>query len=218
IFAGATGWALHMDEASRQGVLAISALPVVLQVGCLLLLHSLMQYWLHRAGHQWAVLWRLHRIHHTDTMLDATTGLRHHPLESVVEYIPLLCLILILTPSAAGVLGFLALNIAFALFTHMNPACLPARLDRALAHFIMTPRLHRLHHSTWQPETDTNYGNILVIWDRLFGTFLAAPDNVRAGFLLGLDSFPAQQAQDPFALIASAFLPADPAGETAKRD
>lgn len=73
----------------------------------------------------------------------------------------------------------------------------------------MTPRLHQLHHSTFQPETGTNYGNVQVIWDRLFGTCLAAPDSARASFALGLDEFSTAGAQDPVLLIAAPFLAPD---------
>jgi sterol desaturase/sphingolipid hydroxylase (fatty acid hydroxylase superfamily) len=218
LFAAAIAWLTRADATPTQGVLSIGTLPIAVQIPLFLLAQSFVQYWLHRAGHQMAVLWSLHRIHHTDTTLDATTGLRHHPFESMVDYIPALGLTLILTPSAAGILGFFLLGFAFALFTHINPAWVPARLDRALSSVIMTPRLHQLHHSTWQPETDTNYGNILVIWDRIFGTYLPAPDTPRAGFALGLDTFPAQKAQDPFLLIASPFLGPDLRDGTATRD
>jgi sterol desaturase/sphingolipid hydroxylase (fatty acid hydroxylase superfamily) len=209
VFAAAIAWLTRTDAAAAQSAFGIGAWPVAAQIVALLITQGFLQYWVHRFGHQIPVLWRLHRVHHTDTHLDATTGLRHHPLESLVDYVPFLALTLIVAPSAAGVLGYFLLGFAFAVFTHIDPNWVPARLDRALSLVIMTPRLHQLHHSTWQPETDTNYGNILTVWDRVFGTYLPAPATPRAGFALGLQEFPPTRAQDPFLLIASPFLAAD---------
>jgi sterol desaturase/sphingolipid hydroxylase (fatty acid hydroxylase superfamily) len=154
-------------------------------------------------------LWSWHRIHHTDTQLDATTGLRHHRFESMLDYLGFLLPVLLLAPSAAAVLGYFLLSIAFAMFTHVPPGWLPEPVDRALSRVVMTPRLHRLHHSTWQPETDTNYGTVLTIRDRLFGTYLAAPAVPRPGFAVGLEEFPVTKAQDPFLQLAAPFLAAD---------
>jgi sterol desaturase/sphingolipid hydroxylase (fatty acid hydroxylase superfamily) len=209
LFAAAIAWLTWVDSTTSTTHGPMGSLPVLAQMGVLLIGHGFVQYWLHRAGHRVPLLWTWHRIHHSDTRLDATTGLRHHPIESVLEYIAFLSLTVALAPTAAGVLGYFILNIAFAMFTHSPPAWLPARLDRALASMIMTPRLHQLHHSRWRKETDTNYGNILVVWDRLFGTYLAAPDSVRPGFALGLDEFPQKTAQDPFLQMASPFIPID---------
>jgi sterol desaturase/sphingolipid hydroxylase (fatty acid hydroxylase superfamily) len=209
LFAAAIAWLTRVDTATVIAPSPITALPWTLQVAVMLMAHSFVQYWVHRAGHQIPLLWGWHRIHHTDTQLDATTGLRHHPFESMLDYLAFLLPVLLLAPSAAGVLGYFILSIAFAMFTHFPPHWLPAKWDRAISYVLMTPRLHQLHHSTWQPETDTNYGNVLNIWDRLFGTFLAPPPVPRAGFALGLEEFPVKKAQDPFLQLASPFLAAD---------
>jgi sterol desaturase/sphingolipid hydroxylase (fatty acid hydroxylase superfamily) len=189
---------LHIGEAA-----------VIVQMAALLAMHSFLQYWVHRAGHQIPILWALHRIHHSDTTLDATTALRHHPLESIIDYAAIAVPILVFAPSAQGLLAYMLFLIGFSFFVHMDPALLPERLDRALARVVMTPRLHRLHHSTYQPETDTNYTNVLVIWDRLFGTFLAPTPHPRAGFRLGLDAVSPKAARDPFLQMAEPFLRAD---------
>lgn len=207
LYAAAISWLTRPGAA--QGALGIGAQSITQQIAVLLVVQSLMSYWLHRWGHSLPAFWRLHRVHHADTTLDATTGLRTHPLEGVVVYTPILILTLFLTPSAEAVLGTFVISFGFNMFTHIDPGWVPARLDRALSHVIMTPRLHQLHHSTWQPETDTNFGNILVIWDKMFGTFLPAPHTPRAGFAVGLNEFPVQAAQDPFLQLASPFLAAD---------
>ncbi len=209
VFAAAITWLTRFDPATAISPFPIAGLPLAAQMAVLLLVHSFVQYWVHRGGHQIPLLWTWHRIHHTDHRLDATTGLRHHPFESMLDYLAFLLVITLVAPSAAGVLGYFLLSIAFAMYTHFPPAWLPVDIDRAFAKVIMTPRLHRLHHSTWQPETDTNYGNVLVIWDRVFGTYLAAPETLRPDFRLGLDEWPAAKAQDPFLQLASPFLPTD---------
>lgn len=209
IFAAAITWATQFDATTVITPFATNGQPLLAQIAILLIVYGFVQYWVHRGGHRIPLLWGWHRIHHSDTRLDATTGLRHHPFESLVEYVAFFGTILLLAPSAGGVLGYFVLSIAFAMFTHFPPYWLPARLDKRLSVLFMTPRLHQLHHSTWQPETDTNYGIILTIWDRLFGTYLAAPNQLRPGFALGLDEFPVAKAQDPFLQLASPFLAFD---------
>jgi sterol desaturase/sphingolipid hydroxylase (fatty acid hydroxylase superfamily) len=209
LFAAAIVWLTSADATAGVSLLAIGSWPVPAQIGLFLIVHSFMQYWIHRAGHRVPLLWSWHRIHHSDPALDATTGLRHHPFESVLDYVAFLLPTALLAPSAAAALGYFLLHIVFAMFTHFPPAFVPKRIDRALSLVINTPSLHQLHHSSWQKETDTNYGNVLMIWDRLFGTYLAAPETQRPGFALGLKEFPRQKAQDPFLLIVSPFMRPD---------
>lgn len=209
VFAAAITWLTRVDTSTLIAPAPIGGLPVLSQMGALLIVSGFVQYWVHRASHQVPLLWGWHRIHHADTRLDATTGLRHHPFESMLDYGSFLVVTLALAPSAAGVLGYFILTVAFAMFTHFPPAWLPERLDRALSWLIVTPRLHQLHHSNWQRETDTNFGTLLIIWDRLFGTFLAAPSTPRTGFTLGLEEFPERKSQDPFLQLASPFMAPD---------
>lgn len=209
LFAAAITWLTTVDAASLPAPAPIGGLPVLAQVGIMAIVFGFVQYWVHRASHQLPLFWSWHRIHHSDTRLDATTGLRHHPFESMLDYAAFLLPTLFLAPSAAGVLSYFILTIAFAMFTHFPPKWIPERLDRALSVVIVTPRLHQLHHSSWQQETNTNYGTLLIIWDRLFGTYLPAPSTQRPGFSLGLDEFPHNKAQDPFLLMASPFMAPD---------
>ncbi|MCB2067640.1 MAG: sterol desaturase family protein [Erythrobacter sp.] len=142
--------------------------PLVLLVA--LAGQTLVLYWLHRLSHAFAPLWRIHRVHHADPALDLSTGLRHHPAEVLItapfHYGVVIALGL---PAWAALLaGFLLF--AGTLFKHLD-ASLPPRLERALGLVIATPALHRYHHSAHQPETDSNFGNFLIVWDRLFGTF-----------------------------------------------
>jgi sterol desaturase/sphingolipid hydroxylase (fatty acid hydroxylase superfamily) len=209
LFAASVAWLTRPGAAALLPAVAITALPVLAQMAILLILHGVLQYGLHRCSHQIPRLWSWHRVHHSDPQLDATTGLRHHPFESLLDYLAFLLPVALIAPSAAGWLGYFLLNIAFALLTHMPPDLLPRKLERVLSRVVMTPGLHHLHHSDWQPETDSNYGTILVIWDQLFGTYRPLPATPRPGFALGLVEVPAPQAQDPFLMLAAPFLPQD---------
>lgn len=145
--------------------------------------------WLqHRVTHRVPLLWRLHRVHHTDPELDVTTALRFHPVEIGLSLLwkALVVILLGLTP-AAVILFELLLSIS-AIFTHANLR-LPAGLDRRLRWLICTPDMHRIHHSVYQPETDSNYGFFLSIWDRAFGSYRHQPADGVEQMRLGLLEF-----------------------------
>ena len=133
-------------------------------------IQSFAAYATHFFFHKSSWLWRVHRVHHFDTVVDVSTGLRHHPLE--------LMLALLIDSFVAIVVGLLPLALMiygtteamFALFSHANIK-LPAKIDRMLRVIFVTPRIHAVHHSAHQPETDSNYGTVFIIWDRLFGTY-----------------------------------------------
>ena len=127
----------------------------------------------HLAMHKFAPLWRLHRVHQTGLDVDVTTGVRFHPFEILLSMIYKSLLVVGLgTPAVAAVVFEILLN-ASSLFTHDNLR-LRTALDRALQLIVVTPDMHRVHHSVLRPETDSNYGFNLSIWDRLFGTYRAA--------------------------------------------
>jgi sterol desaturase/sphingolipid hydroxylase (fatty acid hydroxylase superfamily) len=210
--AAALAWLTSSAAHGPAGPVSIGQLPLAAQIALLLIVHSFVQYWQHRAMHQVPALWALHRVHHADTTLDATSGLRHHPVEAIISYLVLIGTAALLRPSAEGVLGYILLSMAFAMFTHMSPGLLPALMDRALSRLLVTPRLHQLHHSNRQPETDSNYGEVLIVWDRLFATCLDTPVVPRAGFAVGLEEFPPALAQDPIRQLASPLQPRRPRG------
>lgn len=131
---------------------------------------SLADYARHWLCHKMPWLWRIHRVHHFDTAVDVSTGLRHHPLEVVIALsvdVPVAVLF-----GAAPWVAFMyaAADAFFALLAHANVR-LPAGLDRILGAILVTPRIHAVHHSARPIETDSNYGSVFSIWDRLFGTF-----------------------------------------------
>lgn len=142
----------------------------------------------HVLFHRVPVLWRLHRMHHADLEIDASTGLRFHPIEIVLSMLIKIAVVLVLGAPAEAVLAFEILLNATALFTHSNLR-LPPRLDAALRWVIVTPDMHRIHHS-WHPqETDSNYGFNLSWWDRLFGTYTEQPRDGHERMTIGLHEF-----------------------------
>ena len=127
--------------------------------------------------HAIPLLWRLHRVHHADLDFDVTTGARFHPLEILLSMLIKFATILLLGPPALAVVIFEVLLNATAMFNHGNVA-LPRGLDRALRWLVVTPDMHRVHHSVADDETNSNFGFNLPWWDRLFGTYRDQP---RAG-------------------------------------
>ncbi|MBI1188936.1 MAG: sterol desaturase family protein [Alphaproteobacteria bacterium] len=133
-------------------------------------------------------LWRLHRMHHADLDIDVTTGVRFHPLEILVSMAWKMAVVVALGAPAAAVFAFeIALN-ASSLFNHANLK-LPAPLDRALRLVIVTPDMHRVHHSVERCETDSNFGFTLSLWDRLFGAYRAQPAAGHDAMTIGLPIF-----------------------------
>lgn len=129
-------------------------------------------YFQHVMFHAVPLLWRLHRVHHADPDFDVTTGLRFHPVEIVLSMLIKLAAIALIGAPAAAVLAFEILLNACAMFNHGNVA-IPGAVDRALRRVIVTPDMHRIHHSMEVAETNSNYGFNLASWDRLFGTYRA---------------------------------------------
>ncbi|MBD3763224.1 MAG: sterol desaturase family protein [Rhodobacterales bacterium] len=133
-------------------------------------------------------LWRLHRMHHADLEFDATTGLRFHPVAIVISMGLKLAVVAALGPSAVAVLLFEVILNATALFNHANIA-LPQRVDRVLRLFVVTPDMHRVHHSVDPRETNSNYGFNLPWWDRLLGTHVPQPARGHQGMEIGIEQF-----------------------------
>ncbi len=174
--------------------------PLWLSIPVAVLLLDVAIYWQHRLMHVIPVLWRLHRVHHADTGFDVTTGVRFHPLEIALSMLLKLGLIWLLGPHPVAVLLFEVLLAAGALFTHADFA-LPRQIDRRLRWLFVTPSMHRIHHSTWQPETDSNYGFHLSVWDRLFGSYTEQPRQDERSMPIGLEQFRQPQDQRLLSLL-----------------
>jgi sterol desaturase/sphingolipid hydroxylase (fatty acid hydroxylase superfamily) len=132
-------------------------------------------YLTHRIEHAVPLLWRMHRVHHSDPDLDLTTGLRFHPLEVLVRgSVAAVVMALLGAPVAVVALCSLVYGMV-SLVSHVNAPLLPARADRVLRALLVTPRVHRIHHSLEIPESNSNFGVALSIWDRMLGTYRAEP-------------------------------------------
>lgn len=170
------------------GLLYWVPMPEWLAVVIALVMLDLAIYLQHRLFHAVPILWRLHRMHHADTGFDITNGLRFHPLEIMVSMaIKFVVIALLGAPALAVLLFELVLN-ATAIFNHAN-VDLPARLDRHLRRWVVTPDMHRVHHSIDQRETDSNFGFNLPWWDHVFGTYCAQPRDGHGAMLIGLPVF-----------------------------
>ena len=149
---------------------------------------DLVIYLQHVMFHAVPLLWRLHMVHHADLDYDLTTGLRFHPIEVVLSMILKLTIILALGPPVMAVLVFEIVLNGMAMFNHGNIRLSPS-LDRLLRLIIVTPDMHRVHHSVIIRETNSNYGFNISIWDRVFGTYLAQPSRGHRDMTIGLSQF-----------------------------
>ncbi|MBP6828775.1 MAG: sterol desaturase family protein [Saprospiraceae bacterium] len=172
--------------AARFGILQwLPDMPLLLYtVVGLLLLDLVGAYFVHWAEHKVKWMWKFHLVHHTDTNVDTTTANRHHPGESVFRFIFTTLGVIVCGAPIYLIFLYQSLSAALSQFNHANIQ-FPKWLDDVLSWVIVTPRMHRVHHHYVLPYTDTNYGNIFSIWDRLFGTF-AKMDNDRIVF--GIDT------------------------------
>jgi sterol desaturase/sphingolipid hydroxylase (fatty acid hydroxylase superfamily) len=167
------------------GLLNRTPLPLAATLIVSLLVRSLVSYVVHVAMHKVPALWRVHRVHHTDVFVDVSTTVRFHPLEFLIQLGPTALVILALGLPPWTIMLYELCDTATNLFIHAN-ARVPARLESWLRLLLVTPDLHRIHHSARWPETDSNYGVVLPWWDRLFGTYRAAAENPGAS-PLGLE-------------------------------
>lgn len=173
-------------ETQGWGLLNAVALPAWARVLAAVVVLDLAIYFQHVLFHAVPALWRLHRVHHSDPEFDVTTGTRFHPIEIVLSIGIKCAAILALGAPALAVLIFEVLLNAVAMFNHANGR-LPVALDGWLRWIVVTPDMHRVHHSVVQRETDSNFGFNLPWWDRLFGTYRAQPAAGHAAMVIGVD-------------------------------
>lgn len=143
-------------------------------------------YLAHFVEHKIKPLWMIHLVHHTDHKVDTTTANRHHPLESVIRFAFTLFGIFVVGAPIAIVMIYQSISLIFTQFTHANLK-MNKRIDKVLSYFIISPDMHKIHHHNMLPYTDSNYGNIFSIWDRIFGTYLYLD---REKIVYGVDTFP----------------------------
>ncbi|TMJ88154.1 MAG: sterol desaturase family protein [Alphaproteobacteria bacterium] len=183
----AIGLAL-VAEAHGFGLFNIIALPTWASIVLSVILLDLAIYLQHVLFHAVPALWRLHRMHHADLEFDVTTGLRFHPIEILLSTGIKLAVVATFGTPAAAVLIFEVLLNATSMFNHSNIRVAP-EIDRVLRWFVVTPDMHRVHHSILRRETNSNFGFNLPWWDRLLGTYRAQPTAGHDAMTIGIEQF-----------------------------
>ncbi len=163
---------------SNFGLLNRPWLPLTVRWVFGFVLLDLLRYGLHRAFHSVPLLWRVHQVHHSDPDVDLATGLRNHPLEAIAGQGVFCLAVALLAPPVSAVLAMELVAILQAFFSHAN-ANLPVWMERLVGKVVITPRMHRVHHSEEMREQNANLGEVFPWWDRMFGTYLERP---AAGF------------------------------------
>ena len=183
----AVGVALHVEQ-DNLGILNHYDLPFLLQFVLAFVLMDLAIYFQHVMFHALPLFWRFHRVHHSDLDCDITTGLRFHPFEIVISIVfKFLVIISVGVPVIAVVIFEIILNAA-SMFTHSNIK-IPATFERIVRWFIVTPDMHRIHHSIKENETNSNFGFFISLWDRMLGTYTSEPEYGHANMQIGLKNF-----------------------------
>jgi sterol desaturase/sphingolipid hydroxylase (fatty acid hydroxylase superfamily) len=177
-FASAQGW----------GILNYYTLPFAMSVVLAVIAMDLIIYLQHVLVHAVPALWRVHRVHHADLDYDVTTGFRFHPIEIVLSMLIKFATIVVLGAPVVAVVIFEVVLNAMAMFNHGNIR-LPLTLDRYLRLLLVTPDMHRVHHSVEDNEANSNFGFNLSIWDRLFGTYIAQPREGHTDMTIGIHRY-----------------------------
>ncbi|WP_417772522.1 sterol desaturase family protein [Stappia sp.] len=198
----AVGVALWAEQAGF-GLFHMQDAPVALAAIAGFVILDFAVWFEHWASHKVPLLWRIHRMHHADRDIDVTTALRFHPLEILLSMLWKAGVVAVFGIPAIGVLVFEVVLNGAAMFNHANLR-LPGALDRILRLVLVTPDMHRVHHSTIRAETDSNYGFNLSLWDRLFRTYVDQPREGHEGMTIGLTEY---QDEKPAGILWSLALP-----------
>ncbi len=191
--AAAVGVALYASQ-QQWGLLNQIDLPLWFEIILAVIILDFCIYLQHRLFHRVPMLWQLHMMHHSDVDLDVTSGARFHPIEIILSMLIKMALICLLGPAIVAVVIFEVILNAVAMFNHSNVR-IPLHIDRVLRRFVVTPDMHRVHHSVIKGETNSNYGFNLPWWDRLFGSYCAQPSKGHDEMTIGLTQFQQPQAQ-----------------------
>jgi sterol desaturase/sphingolipid hydroxylase (fatty acid hydroxylase superfamily) len=186
------------------GLLNIIELPIWAAVVIAIVLQDLIIYAQHVLFHHVPIFWRLHKMHHADVDYDVTTGARFHPIEIFLSMAIKLAVVVLLGAPVISVILFEIILSTMAMFNHAN-AGLPLALDRIVRMFVVTPDMHRVHHSITLPEFNRNFGFNLAIWDRIFGTYQAQPKAGHTEMTIGLKEYQKDRKQSIFWMILLPF-------------
>ncbi|MGK0499228.1 MAG: sterol desaturase/sphingolipid hydroxylase (fatty acid hydroxylase superfamily) [Oceanicoccus sp.] len=173
---------------SGMGLLNYMVMPTWLEIIIAVLLLDLAIYLQHIMFHSVPLFWRMHRVHHADTDFDVSTGVRFHPVEIILSAAIKLAVIILLGPAVIAILIFEVWLNAASIFNHSNLR-IPLGLDKLLRNVVVTPDMHRVHHSIRANETNSNFGFNFPWWDRFFGTYRAQPIDGHEDMTIGLDKF-----------------------------
>lgn len=170
------------------GIINNFDMPTWIAVIISVLFFDFIIYLQHAMFHFIPILWRLHRMHHTDLDIDVTTGARFHPIEIIISMLIKMAAVLIIGPPVMAVVIFEILLNLTSMFNHGN-ILIPIKVDKILRLFVVTPDMHRVHHSTIPKETNSNFGFNIPWWDRIFGTYRAQPEKGHLDMKIGLNYF-----------------------------
>jgi sterol desaturase/sphingolipid hydroxylase (fatty acid hydroxylase superfamily) len=202
LFTGLTGWATAWAGSHHFGLLHVAAIPAPVGLAASFILFDIWMYFWHMANHRIPLLWLFHRAHHSDTAMDTTTAFRFHPGELLLFTLARVPIIILLGVDFHHVLLFeTVLNIS-TLFHHSN-LHVPAKWDRLIRTIIVSPDMHRVHHSITPSEFNSNYTSILTFWDRIFGSFRMREDTHTV--TLGLKGFREEKWQGFWGFLITPF-------------
>ena len=173
-------------QANGWGLMHSLDVPLWLAVVATVLIFDFAIWAQHLITHKVPILWRLHRVHHADRDMDVTTAIRFHPVEIALSMLLKIGLVYLLGPPAIGIVLFEIIRNGTAMFNHANIR-LPLWLDAMVRQVLVTPDMHRVHHSVHRYEHDSNYGFALSVWDRMFGTYIPQPDAGHDDMTVGLE-------------------------------
>jgi len=198
VFLAAWTWASTVARENGWGLLHQFEGPVWLTTLIAIVLFDLFTYWFHRLSHRMPFLWRFHRVHHSDPRMDVTTANRFHFGEIIISSVLRIGAILLIGADMWHLALYEAIMFPIVQFHHAN-IVLPPVVDRYLRWFIVTPAMHKVHHSRLQPETDSNYTSLLSIWDRVFLSFKTRKD--LHAIKLGLEGYDSKAKQNLIGLL-----------------
>ena len=185
-FVGGVAAAALMAQERGWGLLNWVEWPAWLEVGLAVVALDFIIYWQHQVFHYVPILWRFHMMHHSDLDLDVSSGVRFHPVEIVISTLVKAVAVIALGVAPLAVVIFEIVLNSTALFNHSNVR-MPLAIEPVLRWFVVTPDMHRIHHSMNPRETNSNYGFNVPWWDRLFGTYCAEPASGQLGMTIGLE-------------------------------
>lgn len=185
----------YWAQSNGWGLLNLLDAPYWIAFAATILIRSLAGYVFHVLMHKVHVLWRMHRVHHSDDYLDVSTTIRAHPVEMLALFLTLAPLAVLAGFDPLAIVAFELTEALISLFSHANLR-LPERIDRPLRWVFVTPNMHSIHHSSYQPETDSNYGQVFTFWDRLFGTYSDVPRGGYDAMQIGLEEIRDERASD----------------------